>query len=211
MLRQWFQDALWEDQFGSAEVGEKTRLCWVQALLHVPLLQDHPGFVSNASNLWRGAEGISYPCQGGASRQAMLGDMEGNASRNVLSWYGGEGFNYFYSLCRVGDCSTWPPTIHQFCAAVRSVPRRGPIIGSWLRMTERPACVEEWFDRLPQLLSPQGWEIASDRHGTLSHCPCPWGGRLIKITLDGLLPCWRVRCEFFLCIISVFLYYRAVI
>jgi len=53
-------------------------------------------------------------------------------------------------------------------------------------MAERPACVEEWFDRLPQLLSPQGWEVASDRHGTLSHCPCPWGGRLIKITLDGI-------------------------
>lgn len=60
---------------------------------------------------------------------------------------------------------------------------------------ERPAGVEEWFQRLPQLLSVQGWEIASDRHGhgtsgtheaagTLSHCLCPWGGRLIKITLD---------------------------
>ena len=72
------------------------------------------------------------------------------------------------------------------------------LVTAWM---ERPAGVEEWFQRLPQLLSVQGWEIASDRHGhgtsgtheaagTLSHCLCPWGGRLIKITLDGSSAIW---------------------
>ena len=212
MLRQWFQDALWKDQFGSAEVGEKTlvvlgpgavcmSLC-CRIILGLSAMPRTFEEVQKAYRIRAKAVHPDRPCWviwKAMLQEMFLVDMEARDSTILII------------LCqlrpvtslniragrRAGNCSTWPPTTHQFCAAVRSVPRRGPIIGSWLRMAERPACVEEWFDCLPQLLAPQGWDIASDRHGTLSHCPCPWGGRLIKITLDGLLPCWRVRFEFF--------------
>lgn len=51
----------------------------------------------------------------------------------------------------------------------------------------RPEGVEEWFRRVPHLLLEDGWEVAMKRpHAKLSHCGCPWGGRLIKVDLEDV-------------------------
>eukprot|EP00913_Durusdinium_trenchii_P024092 g22627.t1 len=40
---------------------------------------------------------------------------------------------------------------------------------------------------LPQLLSDAGWEVEVTRpQASLSHCHCPWGGKLIRVTVSGI-------------------------
>ena len=45
----------------------------------------------------------------------------------------------------------------------------------------------QWFESVPHLLTEQEWEVR-ERAGlsSLSHCHCPWGGRLLKLTLSGI-------------------------
>ena len=51
----------------------------------------------------------------------------------------------------------------------------------------RPCDVLQWFESVPHLLAEQEWEVCK-RAGpsSLSHCCCPWGGRLLKLTLSGI-------------------------
>lgn len=51
----------------------------------------------------------------------------------------------------------------------------------------KPSAVESWFEALPQLLSDAGWEVEVTRpQASLSHCHCPWGGKLIRVTVSGI-------------------------
>ena len=52
---------------------------------------------------------------------------------------------------------------------------------------ERPNDVMEWFESVPHLFAEQEWEVC-DRIGqsSLSHCHCPWGGRLLRLTLSDI-------------------------
>lgn len=52
---------------------------------------------------------------------------------------------------------------------------------------ERPNDVMEWFESVPHLFAEQEWEVC-ERIGqsSLSHCHCPWGGRLLRLTLSGI-------------------------
>ncbi|CAE7762871.1 mucK [Symbiodinium sp. CCMP2456] len=52
---------------------------------------------------------------------------------------------------------------------------------------ERPNDVTEWFESVPHLFAEQEWEVC-ERIGqsSLSHCHCPWGGRLLKLTISGI-------------------------
>ncbi|CAE7821720.1 mucK [Symbiodinium sp. CCMP2456] len=52
---------------------------------------------------------------------------------------------------------------------------------------ERPSDVMQWFESVPHLLTEQEWEVC-ERAGlsSLSHCHCPWGGHLLKLTLSGI-------------------------
>ncbi|CAE7870825.1 mucK, partial [Symbiodinium necroappetens] len=47
--------------------------------------------------------------------------------------------------------------------------------------------VMQWFESVPHLLTDQEWEVR-ERAGlsSLSHCHCPWGGHLLKLTLSGI-------------------------
>ena len=52
---------------------------------------------------------------------------------------------------------------------------------------ERPNDVMEWFESVPHLFAEQEWEVC-ERIGqsSLSHCHCPWGGRLLRLTLSDI-------------------------
>ncbi|CAE7554288.1 mucK [Symbiodinium natans] len=52
---------------------------------------------------------------------------------------------------------------------------------------ERPCDATAWFESVPHLLSEQEWEV-SGRIGqsSLSHCRCPWGGHLLRLSLSGI-------------------------
>ena len=55
-------------------------------------------------------------------------------------------------------------------------------------MAVPPECNEEWFELVPNLLSSQGWEVAIDKgRSSLSHRDCPWGGHIIKCSMEDVV------------------------
>ncbi|CAE7240497.1 unnamed protein product, partial [Symbiodinium microadriaticum] len=55
-------------------------------------------------------------------------------------------------------------------------------------MAVPPECNEEWFELVPNLLSHEGWEVAIDKgRCSLSHCDCPWGGHIIKCSIEDVV------------------------
>ncbi|CAJ1347846.1 unnamed protein product [Effrenium voratum] len=51
----------------------------------------------------------------------------------------------------------------------------------------KPQSVAEWFQVVPDLLSRKTWSLACARpQAQLLHRDCPWGGRLVKLHLDGV-------------------------
>ena len=54
-------------------------------------------------------------------------------------------------------------------------------------VTARPCDAMEWFESVPHLLLEHDWEV-SERAGqsSLTHGRCPWGGRLLRLTLSGI-------------------------
>eukprot|EP00434_Breviolum_minutum_P038903 symbB.v1.2.034519.t1/scaffold4471.1/size51619/3 len=51
----------------------------------------------------------------------------------------------------------------------------------------RPRRVEDWFDAVPNLLSDLDWDMEVEKpQASLSHCDCPWGDKLIRVTVAGI-------------------------
>lgn len=50
-----------------------------------------------------------------------------------------------------------------------------------------PLAVDEWFQAMPEVLTPVSWSLALARpDAQLWHRSCPWGGHLIKFDLKGI-------------------------
>ena len=50
-----------------------------------------------------------------------------------------------------------------------------------------PLAVDEWFQAMPEVLTPVSWSLALARpNAQLGHRSCPWGGHLIKFDLKNI-------------------------
>ena len=50
-----------------------------------------------------------------------------------------------------------------------------------------PLAVDEWFQAMPEVLTPVSWSLALARpNAQLWHRSCPWGGHLIKFDLKNI-------------------------
>ena len=54
-------------------------------------------------------------------------------------------------------------------------------------MVLRPRGVQDWFDAVPTLLSDAAWDVeVLQGSASLAHCPCLWGGRLVRVIVFGI-------------------------